>query len=56
MVDGEEGKGRSLASTFSPSHRPPRAFFPLTQASLGHKEASAEERSIQAKITIDLFG
>ena len=50
------GKRQEPRFHFSPSHRPPRAFFSLTQASLGLKEASAEERNIPAKITIDLFG
>ena len=49
----EEGKGRSLASNLSPSHRPLNAFFfPITPVPLGNKEASAEERGIQAKITM----
>ena len=41
---GTMGGGKNLASSLSPSHCPPRAFFFLSPASLRYKEASAEAR------------
>ena len=40
----DEGRGKRPLFSLCPFHRPPRAFFSFSPASLRHKKASAEER------------
>ena len=52
MVDGKREREGASLPIFPLPIVPLMLFFPLTPVPLGNKEASAEERGIQAKITM----